>query len=214
MTKKKTENIQNQTSPPKRNWTVLWSNIDAFGSIFGAVVSAFALFVGIYQFMKQTEELKYEREQRIKLDRPILSIDKNLVYDFKRIKQVKLVIKNVGVRPAYNLQIRTIVLCRNDKSSPLVYNQKNYSVIFSNPIFNEQEVNFVNNLGLVKNAEFYIKVNLQYFEENEKGSYDESFYFKWTHTDDPDFLQSALYGIEKELSVEIDDFIKMNNNKL
>lgn len=201
---------QKPTSIPFRK--IPWSTLDALGSFLSAVLAAFALFVGISQFNSQTEELKYEREQRIKLDRPILSIDKNSVFDFKGIKQIKLVIKNVGVRPAYSLEINTIVLRRNNELSPVVYNQKDYAVNYSNPIFNQQEVNFVNNLLLLNNAEYFIKVTLKYYEENREGGYTENFYFKWKHTEDKDYFQDALYGIERDLAEQIDGFIKKNKN--
>ena len=206
------EQEEKKTYKPHKKSILSSSTLDAFGSVLSAVVSAFALFVGISQFRTQTNELKYEREQRIKFDRPILSIEKNSVYNFKEIKQIKLVIKNIGVRPAYNLEARTIILRKNDEFSHMIYNQKDFIISYSNPIFNEQEVNFINNLNLVKNAEYYIRVSIQYYEENRKDWYKEDFYFKWKHSEDKEYLQDALYGIERELVEQIDDYIKKNNN--
>lgn len=175
------ENKKRPPKPPqeptsKSSLKILWSTIDALGSFLSAVLAAFALFVGISQFNSQTKELKYEREQRIKLGRPILSVDKNSVFDFKGINQIKLVIRNIGVRSEYNLEINTIVQRKKEESTYLVYNQKDYAVNYSNLIFNEQVVNFISNLTLIKNAEYFIKVTFQYYEEKKEEGYKEEIF--------------------------------------
>lgn len=99
-----------------------------------------------------------------------------------------------------------------DESSPVVCNQECNAVNYSNPIFNEQEINFINCLPLVDNAEYFIKATLKYCEENNEDDYSGNFCFKSKHTEDKDYFQDGLYGVERELAEQIDDFIKKNNN--
>jgi hypothetical protein len=202
-----------ETKNQKSSNKIPWNTLGAIGSFLSSLLALLALIIGIYQFRSQIKEMKFEREQKIKLDRPILSINDNLVFDFKGNKQIKLVIENVGVRPAYNVNIKTIVLRQDSLSSKLVYNQNDYSTNFTNPIFKEKKVNFINELPLTINAEYFIKVTLRYFEENKNIEYIEDFYFKWKHSEDKDYLQDALYGIEEIPKIQIEEFIKKNKNK-
>lgn len=194
----------------KKCWN--WSVISSVVSSCAAIV---AIFIGVIQFNKsiektdqQIELIEKEAQLRIEENRPLISINKNKVYDFKSIKQYQLVIGNIGNRPAFDIEIKSsVVSLDKNLSNPVIKEDSIYT--YTNSINKEQEVRFVGNLELDNNYIYFIKTQVSYVDEvfSKQNPYTQSFYFKWSNIQDMDYLTDILYGAGKNEKKMIDKIL-------
>lgn len=195
-----------------------WNAIASIGTIISSITAVVAIFIGIFQFNKsidktdkQIELIQQETQSRFEENKPLITINKNFVAGLKGNKQFKLVIENIGTRPAYDVYLRSIVISANsDFSDSIIAAESTFS--FSNPLNKGQEIEFFGNIPLKKTIYYFIKIKIDFFDNNTKSkqALSQEFYFKWTDIKDKDYRNDVLYGVDLKDKNKIDQLI--NNN--
>jgi hypothetical protein len=193
----------------KKSWN--WNAISSIGTVIASLAAIISIWIGIRQTNKsldrsdkQIELIVQERQIRIEENRPLITINKNSVYGLKDFKQFKLIIENIGIRPANNLKINNKVLSYTDNLFKLVDNS---DFTFSNPINKNQEIEFFGNIQLVNSDTYFIVESITYTDALTNKQYTDNFYFKWTNLKDKELRDNVLYGIEIDIKGEIDNWI-------
>ena len=191
-----------------------WEIISSTGALISSVAAITAIVIGICQYRntiertdKQIAYLESEKNQKLEENRPLITIPKTFASGIKDYWQYKLELENIGVRPAYNFEVKSIVISvDNDFKNYELSDQATFS--FANPIAKNTTISFFGNIYFKKYNKYYIGVSIKYLDNITFKIHKEDFYFRWEKIADKDYSSNLLYGM---LEQEKNQFIKIKN---
>lgn len=172
------------------------------------MVSVVAIFVGIAQSNKsldradkQLELIRIESESRIEEGRPLLILSYNSVYKTGNGVQFRLGLKNIGKRPCLNLRVNSKSIFVIDSNFSKL---NNFEITYSNPVNNEQIVEFVGNIDSPIKYKCFVVISLQYEDILQNKLYQANFYYEIREILNYNTGQLALYGVDIDTKEKIE----------
>jgi hypothetical protein len=154
--------------------------------------------------------MKTEKSERLEENRPLLSIQTTTSAPLKDFRQYMLQIDNLGVRPAYDLEVESTVISVSDDlknyESSCVANFK-----FVNPL--SKSFGYIGNIYFKAYETYLIKATIKYTDTLNNKTFTENFYFKWQKIDDKDYNSNLLYLMISEEKEKLDEILKLISSK-
>jgi hypothetical protein len=198
---------------------VSWDVISSVGSITSSLAAITAIVIGYFQFSntidrtdQQIEYMKTEKSERLEENRPLLSILKTNSAGLKDFWQYLLQIENLGVRPAYALEIdSTVVSVSDDLKNYALSDRVTYK--FVNPLAKSSSLSFIGNIYFKAYQTYFIKASIKYLDTLNNKTYAEDFYFKWQKIEDKDYDSNLLYNMIAQEKERFDEILKLIASK-
>lgn len=178
-----------------------WEVISSVGSFISSIAAITAIVIGIYQYRstidrtdKQIAYLESEKNQKTEENRPLITIPKSYAAGIKDYWQFKLDIENIGVRPAYDMEIESTVISIDDHFENYELSDK-VTYKYANPISKNTIISFIGNIYFKKYDTYFINVSIKYYDTITAKIYKDDFFFKWKNVTDKDYNKNIIYGM-------------------